>query len=89
VLLGTHCIPSIQCWANMIWGWFHCQHCQFCTSLREVTVLSFSFPFQDDVADVWDFDASAEKRDTEGGTSRRSVMQQAEKLKAYLEREGL
>jgi argininosuccinate lyase len=45
--------------------------------------------FGDDVADVWDFDASAEKRDTEGGTSRRSVMQQAEKLKAYLDREGL
>ncbi len=38
---------------------------------------------------VWDFDASAEKRDTEGGTSRRSVLEQAEKLKNYLEREGL
>ena len=40
--------------------------------------------FEDDVTDVWSFDASAEKRDTEGGTSRRSILQQIEKLKEYL-----
>ncbi len=40
--------------------------------------------FEDDVAEIWDFDASAEKRDTEGGTSRRSVLEQAKKLKDYL-----
>ena len=45
--------------------------------------------FEDDVVEVWDFDASAEKRDTEGGTSRRSVLEQAEKLKNYLEASGL
>lgn len=40
--------------------------------------------FEEDVVEVWDFDASAERRDTEGGTSRRSVLQQAQKLKDYL-----
>lgn len=40
--------------------------------------------FEDDVVSVWDFDASAERRDTEGGTSRRSVLEQADKLKRYL-----
>ncbi len=39
---------------------------------------------QDDVTSVWDFDASAEKRDTEGGTSRRSVLEQAEKLHRHM-----
>ena len=45
--------------------------------------------FEDDVSEVWDFDASAERRDTEGGSSRRSVLEQAEKLKRYLAEEGL
>lgn len=44
--------------------------------------------FDDDVADVWDFDASAEKRDTEGGASRRSVLEQAAKLRAQIEAAG-
>ena len=38
---------------------------------------------------VWDYRRSAEMRDTEGGASKRSVLQQAEKLKSYLEQEGL
>ena len=45
--------------------------------------------FEDDVAEVWDFDASTERRDTEGGTSRRSVLQQIDKLKDYLDEESL
>lgn len=45
--------------------------------------------FEEDVMEVWDFDASAERRDTEGGTSRRSVLQQAQKLKDYLEANNL
>ncbi len=45
--------------------------------------------FDDDVTDVWDFQRSAEMRDTEGGTSKRSVLQQAEKIKQYLADEGL
>ncbi len=40
--------------------------------------------FTDDVAAVWDFDRSAEMRDTEGGASKRSVLEQAEKLKRHL-----
>lgn len=45
--------------------------------------------FADDVADVWDFTASAERRDTEGGASKRSVLEQCEKLKAFLESEQM
>ena len=32
---------------------------------------------------------SAEMRDTDGGASKRSVLQQADKLKAYLSTEGI
>ncbi|KAK9814812.1 hypothetical protein WJX72_011922 [[Myrmecia] bisecta] len=45
--------------------------------------------FEDDVTDVWDFNASAERRDTEGGASKRSVLEQAEKLKRYLDEQGV
>ena len=38
---------------------------------------------------VWDYRRSAEMRDTEGGASKRSVLEQAGKLKAYLAAEGL
>ena len=38
---------------------------------------------------VWDYNRSAEMRDTEGGASKRSVMEQAEKLKRYLAEQGL
>ena len=40
--------------------------------------------FEDDVSLVWDFQRSAEMRDTEGGASKRSVLEQVEKLRAYL-----
>ena len=43
----------------------------------------------DDVSAVWDFDRSAELRDTEGGSSRRSVLEQVDKIKSYLAAEGL
>lgn len=40
--------------------------------------------FEDDVSEVWDFQRSAEMRDTEGGASRRSVLEQVTKLRTYL-----
>ncbi|GLI61286.1 hypothetical protein VaNZ11_003637 [Volvox africanus] len=40
--------------------------------------------FTEDVAAVWDFNRSAEMRDTEGGTSKRSVLEQVAKMKGYL-----
>jgi argininosuccinate lyase len=40
--------------------------------------------FADDVAAVWDFQRSAEMRDSEGGASKRSVLEQVQKLRAYL-----
>lgn len=40
--------------------------------------------FEEDVAKVWDFNRSAETRDSEGGASKRSVMEQVAKMQAYL-----
>ena len=34
---------------------------------------------------VWDFDAAVERRDSTGGTSKRSVLEQAAKLEASAE----
>jgi argininosuccinate lyase len=36
------------------------------------------------VTQVWDFNRSAEMRDTEGGASKRSVLEQVDKLKEYV-----
>ena len=41
--------------------------------------------FEDDVVGVWSYEKSAESRDTEGGSSRRSVLEQVAKLRKYLE----
>ena len=41
--------------------------------------------FADDVAEVWDFRRSADMRDTEGGSSERSVLEQIQKLRDYLQ----
>ena len=40
--------------------------------------------FEADVVDIWSYEKSAESRDTEGGTSRRSVLEQCAKLRSYL-----
>ncbi len=40
--------------------------------------------FGDDVAKVWSYENSVESRDAEGGTSRRAVLEQVEKLRAWL-----
>jgi len=45
--------------------------------------------FDEDVVEVWDYQRSAEMRDTEGGTSKRSVMEQIQKLRKYLEENSL
>ena len=39
--------------------------------------------FTDDVMAVWDFEAAVERRDSTGGTSKRSVLQQADELAAW------
>lgn len=41
--------------------------------------------FEEDVSAVWEFQRSAEARDTEGGSSKRSVLEQVEKIEKYLE----
>ncbi len=40
--------------------------------------------FEDDVAQVWSFESSVEARDAEGGTSRRAVQAQIERLRTWL-----
>ena len=37
---------------------------------------------------VWDFDAAVERRDATGGTSKRSVLEQAAKLEAWAQPQG-
>ncbi|KAJ9522528.1 hypothetical protein QJQ45_008364 [Haematococcus lacustris] len=44
--------------------------------------------FSEDVVQVWDFNRSAEMRDTEGGASKRSVLQQVDKIRTYLAAEA-
>lgn len=40
--------------------------------------------FGDDVVKAWSFEASVESRDSEGGTSKRAVLEQVEKMRKYL-----
>jgi argininosuccinate lyase len=40
--------------------------------------------FDEDVTQVWDFEQSVERRDIEGGTSRRAVLAQIEQLRQWL-----
>lgn len=40
--------------------------------------------FGEDVVKVWDYNRSAEMRDTEGGASKRSVLEQVEKMRRHL-----
>ena len=41
--------------------------------------------FEEDVVGVWSYEKSAESRDPEGGSSRRSVLEQVAKLRQYLD----
>lgn len=52
-------------------------------SLEELKTASSLF--EEDVSAVWEFQRSAETRDTEGGASKRSVLEQVEKIEQYLE----
>jgi argininosuccinate lyase len=55
--------------------------------LSELTLddlLSLHHAFEEDVADVWDFEKSVDTRDAAGGTSRRAVLEQIDKLQEWL-----
>jgi argininosuccinate lyase len=54
------------------------------SSLSLADVRSLHPAFGDDVASVWSFTHSVESRDAEGGTSRRAVLEQVAKLRAWL-----
>jgi argininosuccinate lyase len=50
-------------------------------------LLTLHAAFEDDVADVWSFEASVERRDVDGGVSRRAVLAQVDRLRAWLKGE--
>lgn len=57
-------------------------------ALSDITLddlLPLNDKFEADVSDIWSYEKSAESRDTEGGSSRRSVLEQCAKLRQYLE----
>ena len=43
--------------------------------------------FEDDVSEVWSFENSAAKRDTEGGASERSLLEQVQKMRKYVDQQ--
>ena len=43
--------------------------------------------FEDDVSEVWSFEKSASMRDSEGGVSERSLLEQVAEMRAYLDDE--
>lgn len=45
--------------------------------------------FADDVVEVWNYERSANARDSEGGASKRSVLEQVAKVNAYLAAEAV
>jgi len=55
------------------------------TDLSVADLQSLHALFADDVMSVWDFEAAVERRDSTGGTSKRSVLEQAAKLEAWAE----
>ena len=54
------------------------------TSLTVADLKPLCPSFEEDVESVWDFERSVEARDSEGGTSRRAVLEQVAKMKSYL-----
>jgi len=58
------------------------------TDLSVADLRSLHELFEDDVLSVWDFEAAVERRDCTGGTSKRSVLEQASKLEAWCEPEA-
>ena len=54
------------------------------TSLTAADLKPLCPSFSDDVVDVWDFERSVESRDSEGGTSKRAVLEQVTKIRTYL-----
>jgi len=53
------------------------------TDLSVADLQSLHELFTDDVLQVWDFEAAVERRDSTGGTSKRSVLEQADRLEAW------
>ena len=54
--------------------------------LSELTIQDFkllSDLFGSDVSDVWDYEKAVERRDATGGTSRRAVLEQVDKIERF------
>lgn len=57
--------------------------CQL-SDLTLADLKTLSDAFEDDVAKVWSMDESVERRDATGGTSKRAVMEQCDRLEAIV-----
>jgi argininosuccinate lyase len=55
------------------------------TQMRRLRALAMLAAAATQVMSVWDFEAAVERRDSTGGTSKRSVLEQAAKLEAWAE----
>lgn len=55
------------------------------SALTYEDLLTLHHAFEEDVLQVWDFERSVEQRDAAGGTSRRAVLEQITKLRAWLD----
>ena len=55
------------------------------SALTYEDLLTLHHAFDEDVLQVWDFERSVEQRDAAGGTSRRAVLEQIAKLRAWLD----
>lgn len=55
------------------------------SALTYEDLLTLHHAFEEDVLQVWNFERSVEQRDAAGGTSRRAVLEQITKLRAWLD----
>ena len=55
-----------------------------CSRFVPMQAVNTITPLVENMRQVWDFNRSAEMRDSEGGASKRSVLEQVDKLKKYL-----
>lgn len=54
------------------------------SSLTLADLQTLSPAFEEDVQAVWSFDESVERRDATGGTSKRAVLEQVERIQGEL-----
>lgn len=80
---GKCSASAALCRAELTRAPFHGRAGCALTDLTLADLQSLHELFAPDVMAVWDFEAAVERRDATGGTSKRSVLEQAAKLEAW------